>query len=318
MRRLGLLTCGMTVFFLSADVFAREAATKPADAAAAIKTQINALRTEQRAAEHERTNIRRKIEKSDDIMKLRAMLDKADKAYQKKKNETVGAAQKAERAAVEAFKALVRTKTAAEAQGAALLKKIADLDAKRASLTMQAAMADLKLRHKDSQFNRALSADEALAKLKEAYRRADKDTRDQAGKAYEKAKEEAFVKAGGKALTDEIQTARKAKDQASKAIHAAQSEFDKLRRGIEKGTDKEITAARAKRDAAGEAIGKAYHDDELKAMREARDKARKAVPKGVEQLLAKDKAFTAASAKITKLRSTIHELYAKERELRKK
>jgi len=318
MRRLGLLTCGVTVFFLSADVFAREEAAKPTDAAAAIKAQIHALRKEQSAAERERTGIRRKIEKSEAIMRLRGMLDKADKAYQKKKNETVGAAQKAERAAAEAFKALVRAKTAAAGEGAALLKKIADLDAKRASLSMQAAMADLKLRHRDSQFNRALAADEALAKLKQAYRRADRDARDQARKAYEEAKEAAFVKAEGKALTDEIQTARKAKEQASKAIHAARSEFDKLRRSIEKGTDKEITAARAKWDAARKAAGKAYHDDELKATREVRNKARQAVPKGVEQLLAKDKAAIAASAKITKLRSQIRELHAKERELRKK
>ena len=112
-------------------------------------------------------------------------------------------------------------------------------------------------------------------------------------------------------LYAKIQRLRKEDD----AIDVTQDELgDKLRevrRGIERGDDAEIAAARKNVEAAGKAEREAYKGEALQGLREPRDNARRAYGDKVKELLAAD-------AKLAELKTARDALRQRIREAEKK
>ena len=126
-----------------------DAAAK-AKEADAVRQKYYAARKEKMAAERALYMLRRKIEQTDALAGPRTALFEADKAYYAKRNEITAKPRAAEMAAYEALKALAEKKVAATKVGAALQKAMADQDEKRARHSMEIAVLDLQLRHRDS------------------------------------------------------------------------------------------------------------------------------------------------------------------------
>ena len=333
MKRMKLLVCGLLLILVSIPAIAQEAAVEPAETvvvkaeeapmdAAAIGVLIKALKKEQDAVEDKFDALCGKIAKTDAVADLRKAAADADKAYQDKKlnDETIIAAKKAGLAASAAFKALVLAKVKTGVEGEAILKEIADLKEKHDALSLQAAIAELKLTHKSSPVARAVAADPVLKELYTAYYKAKKgDARDTARKNYHDAKKAAMEKLPeAVALMDEIKAAEKGEDDADNAIDAAEKKLDKLIDAAEDSDDQDIVVAKAKCEAARKAYQEAYYGGAMQAARDARAAAKKAVSVKVKALVAQDPAAADLKAKIGALDKEIDELKAKLRKTSKK
>jgi len=335
MKQLELLTCVLVVMLLSAAVSAQETepeptepaavtvAVEPAPAdAATIKAKIDALEKEEDELKAKLYAARKKLSKSPQVTDLRKAYSDADKTYQdsKVKDPTLIAAKKTSRAISEAFKSLVLAKVQASDEGAAILKEISDLDEKRAALSLQAAIAELKLEHKDSPIARAMAADPVVQEFKTAYYEAQRGpARDKARKDYNDIRKTTLAKMPeAKALMAEIQAAKKGIEEAENAIEAADEKLDDLCDALEDGDDEDIVAAKAKYAAAREAYEKAYRGGAVQAAREARDAARKALYAKVKELMTQDDTVAALTNKIKDIKKQIDELEDQERKLRKK
>jgi len=333
MKRMELLVCGLILMLVSMPAVAQDAeaepvktavvAPKPATAdAAAIEARIKTLKKEQGEAEDKLYELRKKISKTDAVADLRKAAADADKAYQDKKlnDETVIAAKKANRDASAALKAVVLAKVKSGAEGEAILKEIADQEEKRDALSLQVAIAELKLTHKASPVARAMAADPVIKEFYATYQAAKKGpARDKARKNYYDVKKTALAKMPeAKALTDEIKAAEKGKDDADKAIDAAEDKLDKLYDAAADSDDQGIVVAKAKRDSARKAYQEAYYGGAMQAARDARAAAQKALSAKVKALTAQDPAASDLMAKINALDKEIAELKAKARKLRKK
>jgi len=336
MKQLELLICVLAVTLLSAGVWAQEAEPEPTEPvtvttvaaepepedAAAIKAKIEALEKEEDDLKAKLYAARKKVEKSPEVADLRKEYSDASKTYQeaKIKDPTLIAAKKTSRAVSEAFKTLVLAKVKASDRGAAIAKEVSDLEEKRAALSLQAAVAELKLEHKDSPIARALDADPVVKEFKTAYYEAKRGpARDKARADYKDIVKTTLAKnPEAKALMDEIAAAKKGMEETENAIEAAEKKLDDICDAVEDSDDEDIVAAKARYAAARDAYDKAYRGGAVQAAREARETTRKALYDKVKQVMSQDTAIVALSHKIDLLDKEIDKLEDKERELRKK
>lgn len=333
MKRMELLLCGLILMLVSIPAIAREVSAEPVEAvavaaepapmnAAAIEARIKVLKKDQDEAEAKLYDLRKKIGKSEAVADLRTAAADAEKTYQDKKltDKAVLAASKAEQDASAAFKAVVLAKVKTGAEGAGLLKEIAGLEEKRAALSLKAAIAELKLVHRDSPVTRALAADPVVKEFYAIYQAAKKgDARDKAREDYYNVKQAALEKLPeAKALMDEIKAAEKGEDEAENATDAAEEKLDKLYDAAADSDDQDIVVAKAKRDTARKAYQEAYYGGAMQAARDARAAAQKALSVKVKALLAKDPAASDLAGRIKGLGEEIKELKEAARQLRKK
>jgi len=333
MKQFELLMCVLVVMLVSVTVLAQETepvvaepvvvAVEPAPVTeATIKAKIDAIEKERNGLKAKLYEARKEIEKSPEVADLRKAASEADKTYQAKKvnDPALIAAKKTSRAAYAAYKALVLENVKASDAGAAIIKEISDLEEKRASLSLQAAIAELKLEHKDSPIARAMAADPVVQEFRTAYYEAKRGpARDKARKDYAEIKKATLAKMPeAQALIDEIQAAKKGMDEAENAAEAAEEKLDKLCDTVEDGDDQDIVAAKAKYSAASEAYEKAYRGGAIQAAREVRDNAKKALYEKAKVLMAQDNTIVALSNKIADLKKQIGELEDQARKLRKK
>jgi len=219
MKRMELLICGLIGVLLTVPAMAQVtgvappapgAAVEAPQTAEAIEAKIKILKAQEDKDEAQLDEIRSKIAKSPALADLRKAAADADKTYQEKKISDPGiiAAKKASSAASSDLKAAVLKKVKTSDDGAAILKQIGDLEEKQADLSVQAAIAELKLKHKDSRVARALAADGVLKELYGIYLSAAKGApRDEARKNYYKLKQASLDKLPeAKELAAEIKT----------------------------------------------------------------------------------------------------------------
>ncbi|MDP6047050.1 MAG: hypothetical protein QGG25_15690 [Phycisphaerae bacterium] len=332
MKRTEILICGLILAFISTAAMAQVAAApepEPAAPAAvapesleAIEAKIKALKAQEDQAEDKLEEIHTKISQSAAVADLKKAASAADKVYQEKKvsDPTIIAAKKTSGDASDALKAVVLGKVKASDAGAAILKEISDLEEKRADLSVQGAIAELKLEHKDSRVSRTLAADSVLKEYYRAYQSAEKgDARDQARKNYYKVKTAALEKMPqAKELMDEIKTCEKGMDETENAIDAAEDKLDKLYDAAAESDDEDIVAAKAKREATRKAYQQAYYGGEMQAARDARSAAKKALSDKVRALAAEDPQAAPLRVELDALDKKIDELKSKARKLQKK
>jgi hypothetical protein len=329
MKRMNLLLCVLILMFVSMPVIAQEIDTSAAAPAAAvqpatgeaIEARIKVLKKQEDAAEAKLYDIRKKIAKSDAVADLRTAADDADKAYQDKKvnDPKIIAAKKADRDASAAFKAAVLAEVKSGVEGAAILKEISELETKRADLSLQAAVAELKLTHKDSPVARALAADPVVKEFYAAYQSAERGAvRDKARADYYKVKQAALEKLPQAIdLIAEIKAADKGADDAEAAIETAEDKLDKLYDTVADSDDQDIVVAKAKREAARKEYQQAYYGGEMQAARDARAAAQKVLSAKVKALSGQDPAAIELKATLEALDKEIDELKSKARALRK-
>jgi len=317
MRQLSVVTG----FALAAAVWvpcrAQDDAPAPIDAVTA-QARIAAAMRERRELQRQYADIRRRIERSDALNDLRRAAAEASKAVAaaEKDNAGIAEAREAERAAAAAVRKAEQASLAANPDAAALLRRREELEDSRAASSLQAAVAQLKLTHKDSPVSRTLAKDEKLAALRRrAYGMRDRDAQTEARKAYNDARQAAMAKMPqAKVLLDDIETAKAAMAEADKAAREVGLKLLQLRREI--GRDKEsaaLAAARERLRAANRAVQDAYNTPALKALIEARDKAHRALYQKVRELVAADKDAAAVSAKLREIEKRIRDLADKAR-----
>jgi len=289
--------------------------------AEAIEAKIKALKAAEDAAEDKLAGIMKKIAAGAAAADLKKAAEAADKTYQDKKvsDPAIMAAKKADKDAAAAFKAAVLAKVKTSVQGAAILKEIADLENKRADLSVQAAVAELKLEHKDSAVSRVLGADPVLKEYYRSYQSAPKgDKRTEARENYYKLKKEALARLPqAKTLMAEIATCEKSIEEAENAIEAAEDKLDELYDAAADSDDEDIAVAKAKRETARKAHQQAYYGGEMQAARDARTAAKKALSDKVKTLAAANPQAVELKKTLDALDEQIDALRAQARKLRK-
>ena len=333
MKRMELLICGLVFVSFAVGATAQDMGggaepAKPAVAAEApqtveaIEAKIKTLKAQEDKDEAQLDEIRSKIAKSPALAELRKAAADADKAYQEMKVSDPGiiAAKKASSAASADLKAAVLKKVKTSDDGAAILKQIADLEEKAADLSVQAAIAELKIEHKDSRVARALAADGVLKELYGVYQSAAKGAaRDAARKNYYKAKQTALDKLPeAKELAAEVETCEKGIEEIETEIEAAEDKLDKLYDAAADSDDEDIVAAKAKREAARKAYQQVYYGGQMQAARDARSAAKKALSNKVSELLAQDTQAATLKVTLDALDKEIDEPRSQARKLRKK
>jgi len=287
---------------------------KTPDDADALKAKYAAAYKERRKLQYDLSAIRRRIEQSEAGLALRKTADAADKAARdaEQNNPGIVAAMKAEREAYEAMQKAREDDLKANPETAALVRKIEEAEDSRAAMTYTLALADLKLRHRDSPINRALAEDPELRALERAIssKSRDRQAYAKARKAYEDARNAALaVMPEGKALLKEIAEAKAVLAEVTETGQAARKKLMELRYKRGRGPEsKAVTEANARYRAAGEARRAAYNTPELKALADARREARKTLYDGINALVAKDPEGAALTAKIAEIEKTIREL----------
>lgn len=285
--------------------------------------QIAAVRKERDSAREKLYAMRRRFDKTEAVVALRRVANEASEAYEKLKNTDpdVKAARDAEHALGKALDALVLARIKASPAGAALIRKIADLDEKRASLSLEYAVAEVKLTHRDSSISRALTKDKEVAELYAVYRGAKYGPdRDAARAAYHAARKVAMAKIPeARALTAEMVAAKKGADAAYKAQYEAQNELRSLESRIKYDRqDKVVTAAYNKRAEAREAVEEAYKTPAIQAANEERNEAYRLYSAKIKRLMAADPEAAALQARYDELVKERRELDDEARELQKK
>jgi chaperonin cofactor prefoldin len=334
MKRTELLICGLVLVLLTAGAMAQDTvaggaepakpvvAAEAPQTAEAIEAKIKTLKAQEDKDEAQLDAIYSKIAKSPALAELRKAAADADKAYQEKKVSDPGiiAAKKASLAASADLKAAVLKTVKTSADGAAILKQIGDLEEKAADLSVQAAIAELKLKHKDSRVARALGADGVLKELYGIYLSAAKGApRDAARKNYYKAKQTAMDKLPeAKELAAEIKTCETGIEEIETEIDAAEDKLDKLYDAAADSDDEDIVAAKAKREAARKAYQQVYYGGQMQASRDARSAAKKAMSDKVRALAADDPQAAALKVTLDALGKQIYKLRYQARKLRKK
>jgi len=306
------------------------AAAEPAEPSIDVALVRN--RAQEAAARKERDEVRRKlytvrykIEKSEALTALREAASEASEAYEKTKatDPEYAAAKKAEQDADDVLDALVLAKIKASPDGAALIQKMNDLEQERASLSMVYAIAEVKLTHRDSPVNRALDKDKALAKLYKEYQGSlYGPIRDKNRSAYKAARKAALAGIPqAAALMEEMASAKKGMQAAQKARDEAQRELRKMQSEIERNRedpDPELQAARKAEEDTDDALDKAYNNQALQAVRDARDKTRSAYSAKLKELMAADPEASALQTRYNEIDKEIDRLEDEARELKKK
>jgi len=332
MRRLCILwvVCGIAIALPSVFLDARDEATAPAAAGeatladdVAINAQIEAAMKERRELQMNYYRLRARIERSDEIAALRKAANDAHAAAAQAEQADPGvmAARKAEADAYAAIREIQAATLKANPEAKALMAESEALDDKHAALSFRAAVAELKLTHRDSPIRRALAKDPKFAKVeKPSYRIRDRAARAEAYKAYEAARAEAMANLPeAKALLEEIKTVRAEMVKVNKAIGEVRAELMKVRGslGRNRGNDA-LTKAHARSREAQKAVREAYKSPALKAAGEARDAAGRALSKRMTELAAEDEEGSALAAKIAALDKEIRALEAKVRKTTRK
>lgn len=282
----------------------------------AINAQIQAAMKERRELQMSYYRLRSGIERGGEIAELRKAANDAEAAARKaeKDDPDVMAARKAETDAYAALREAQEAALKANPEAAALMRKAEELESKRAALSFRAAVAELKLTHRDSPVVRALAKDPKFAKIQRpSYRIRDREARAEAYKAYEAARAAALAEMPeAKAIIEEIKAAKAELAEIDKAIGAARMKLMTLRSTLGQNRDnKALAEAGARSRAAQKAVYDAYKSPALKAAGEARDAARRALSKRLDELVAADKEGSALAAKIAALEKEIRALQAK-------
>ena len=321
MKRMELLVCGLILVLVSMPAVAQEVAAEPVTVEA-MEARIKTLKKEREDVKAKMYDIRGKIAKTDAVADLRKAADDANKAYEDKKvnDQKIITAKKADRDASAAFKAVVLAKVKGGPAGTAILKKLAELEEKRAALSLAAAIAELKIEHEDSPIARALVADPMVKEFYATYQSAEKgEFRDNARESYYKLRQATLEKMPqAKALMDEIKAAEKGMDDIESAAEAAEDKLDKLYDTAAESDDQDIVVARAKRETARKMYQETYYGGEMQAARDARAATLKALSEKVKGLAVSDPAAVALTARSEVLDKEYYALKTKVRELRKK
>jgi len=312
MKSLKILLGVLIAAVLCIPLAAKERKSKTLDPA--TKAQIASLQQELAAANAKMYEAFRKIEKTEAIVALRKAYQDADRAYQKGKDTATELldAKAAVRIADREYDALVLKKVKASPAGAALLKQKVALDNKRAACGLAIALAEVKLTHEDSPIVRAIEADPIIAQYKQAYYNASGDARDKARADYEKLRKATLEDmVAARTLLAEIKAAKADEDAAQKAMDEIDDKIDEMTAEARKSEDPGLKAARAKLTAAREGYEKAYYGGTMKVLRDKRETTKRAVRAGIQQVIAKDPALSALSARINQLYAEIKKLGGK-------
>lgn len=316
MRQLDKLALGGLVLALVSTASLGQAGAEPVSDAEAARARINAAIKEQRTLRSKLYRIQNDIERSSAVADLRRAVTEASKAaYEAEKtSDAVVAARKAERAAYDALNKARQESLEADPEAAAVLREIEDLDSKRAALSLKAALAEVKLKHRDSPISRALAKDPKLAELHRAtYKTRDYAARREATNAYKEARLAAEAEMPeAKALAAEIDSYKEQVAALAKETSAARLKLMNLQRALDRGgRNKAVTDANARLRAAGKAVRDAYDSPALKAAAATRDKARASLNEKVKQLLAGDEQGAVILDKMEALEKKIRQLQPK-------
>lgn len=281
-----------------------------------VRAQIKAAEKERESLRDKLSSIRRKIWQSDALTDLSQTAAQAEQAARdaRQKNPRIIEAQKTVRAAVEALRQAQQDALKANPEAAALLRKLEEEENARADMSFQLALAEVKLRHKDSPIGRILAKDAELTKLYKAmFRGEPREAHEKARKAYEEARRAAVATIPeGKTLLKEIDLLKGATAEITEARQAIRTKLQRLRDKV--GPDQEseaLSAARERLRAANRALQTANDTPALKVAVAARNKARQALQEKVDDLLAKDENAAAISTTIDELKKKISALRGK-------
>jgi hypothetical protein len=319
MKRMELLACGLILMLLSVSAIAQEVAPTSPEA---IDAKIKLLKKQRDEIKAKIYDVRKKITQSDAVADLRKAAADASKTYEHKKDNdpAIIAAKKADSDASAALKAIVLAKVKSSLAGAAILKEIATLEEKAAELSLTAAVAELKMKHKDSPISRALAKDPMIMEFYATYQAAEKgEFRDKAKVDYYKLRQVTMEKMPqAKLLIDEIAAAEKGIDDTETAIETAEDKLDKLYDAAADSDDQDITVAKAKRETAQKAYQQAYYGGAMQEARDARSATLKALSAKVKMLAADDTAGAALQIQSDALDKEYYALKEKARAFRKK
>ena len=268
------------------------------------QTQIDALIEQQNKLADDYNAILREIKKSEELVALdkavgeaRARLAKAEAD-----NEELATARLAEQDARDAVAKAVEQKLKEHGEGAQLLARLEELQAKRTDSLWQVELAKFQMNHALSPVNRALAVDEELTAAKAKLDTASIDERTEAKAAYDElraAKLDEIVEA--QRLLAIIEDAGDAAQRMQESMVAVEERLAPIRKQIERIESKRVDAARDK-------VAEALNSEAIVALRKEVNDAVTQYNQLITKLVAENEKATALKAEYDEVRAKIKEL----------
>lgn len=267
--------------------------------------QIDELIAQQNKLADQYNAILREIRKNEQLVALDKAIaaGRAKLAAAEADNSELTAARDAEQQVREEVKKAVQQKLKEDSDGAKLLARVDEMQAKRAEQQWQAALAQFQLDSPLSPVNRALADDEELAAVKARLDAATIEERTEAKAEYDALRAAKLAELDeGQRLLAVIEDSTDAAERLSESIVAVEQRLIPIRKEIEQIESKRIAAAREK-------IAAALNSDAIVTLR-------KQLNEQITQYNTRIKELTADSAEATRLKAEYDAVRAKVAELR--
>ena len=314
-----ILCGGLCVLFLCSVSVAQKGKQqpkpKPAPTAAELKAKIAKLRNTYSDVFRKQIVLRRKLEQSKEFQALRDKSKEADAAMRKASAKRL-AANKDKMAKIEAeYRKVINKKIADSKEIPALQKEIDEFVAKKTKFSYAIAVADLKLRHRDSPIAQAVAKDPRLAVLKQGMDRGNFAARSAYLRSYKKVFDD---HPAVKKLRAELEQMRQDYKGMDKSLRTMQTKLSAMTRRIEFSKDKEIQDARKTYTKARAALFRGGQTKQYLALVKAATQARTAMIKGTRELIANNQELAQLKAQQEDLMKQIRALETQRRKLLRK
>jgi len=297
----------------------------------ALKKQLQDLRSKQSAYGTKLNEIERRISESPAVEPLRKAQKEAFAAYQAKlkADPALAAANKAHDEAWRELTSIVREKLAVSEEAKVISKQLEWLDDAEADIQFRRDLAEFELMSRRSPINRAVDKDpqiKAFAKVVDDAERVCMRDRSEENVAARRKAEAAHAEARkakvqampeAKRLLEQIDAAEKDLEKLRKDRQEADSKLSEVRQKIDHGDDPAVKAAHERVLAARHLVTQANDGPELKAARDAADKASAAFRAKTRELMAADPEAAALAKERDAVDKEAAEFHRKLREARK-